>query len=401
VITHQLTESTPATVTLTDDQADELRRIGKSLASQKQWWGAGEDVDSDERSVVRCDRVAGPQHKVRVSDAIGVIGLAELQLIIRPKIPLPHLLYLLAESVPRPLFERSSLGVDDDFFSVIARWFAHACEVLLRHGLVSDYGRVTGDLPCARGRIHPVKTFQSVVLAGRPVIRCEYDRFGEDTSLNRVLKAATVRLLGSPRLPLDLRERYRRIHHRLSDVGELRRADLRAKPDALSRRYRDAHPLALAILASTGLSMEQGNTSTWTFLFRTPEAVEAGVRDSLRKYLEPAWKVRKASKSLRGDRNRSLNPDLVFGDDDAVGDVKYRLARDGEITRGALNQIITFATGYDATKAIVIAFGPPETGEEVFVGPVHVNGLNWNFEATPEQAAAGLADRVLSWLTHV
>ena len=54
-----------------------------------------------------------------MSDAIGIIGLDDLQLIIDPKIPLSHLLYLLVESnqVPRSLYERSSLGVDDSFFT--------------------------------------------------------------------------------------------------------------------------------------------------------------------------------------------------------------------------------------------------------------------------------------------
>jgi hypothetical protein len=121
-----------------------------------------------------------------------------------------------------------------------------------------------------------------------------------------VLKAAVVRLLGLPGLPLGLRERCRRIHHRLSDVGELRRADLGVRPDALSRRYRDAHPLALAILASAGLSMEQGGKSTWTFLFRAPGAVEEGPRNSLRTHLEPAWNVQKTAKILLGDRRHTL-----------------------------------------------------------------------------------------------
>ena len=35
------------------------------------------------------------------------------------------------------------------------------------------------------------------------------------------------------------------------------------------------------------------------------------------------------------------------------------------------------------------------------MGPVHMNELNWNVgAATPEHAAAALADRVLTWLTH-
>jgi hypothetical protein len=399
VRTEELVESAESTIALTDRQADELRRIGQSLASQKQWWGAAEDEDTVTRSVVRCTRIAEDQHRVRVSDAVGVIGLDELQLIIRPKIPLPHLLYLISDSAPRTLYEKSSLGVDDHFFSVIARWFIRACEELLRHGLVSDYGRITGDLTCGRGRIQPVPTYQAVVLAGRPVIRCEFDRFGEDTSLNRVLKAAVQRLLGAPVLPRDLRQRCRRILHRFSDVGDLRRTDLLITPDALSRRYRDAHPLALLILSSTGFGMAAGNRSTWTFLFRTPEAVEEGVRRALCTHLAPRWRVRKALLPLAGNRYRTLSPDLVFGSGEAVGDVKYRHAGDGEIKREELNQVVTFATGYSAAKASIIAFGGCETGEEVHVGRVRVNGFNWNPDAaTPEEAAAILAARVGNWL---
>lgn len=398
--TERLVESRTFTLRLTDSQADELRRIGRALASQKQWWGAIKDADTPDRSVVRCERISDDRHTVRVSDAIGAIGLGDLQLIVEPKIPLRHVLYLLVESnqFPRSLYERSSLGGDNNFFSLVAQWFVHTCEVLLRHGLVSDYGRVKADLPCARGRIQTVKTAQSIA-AGRPSIRCQFDQFGEDTSLNRVLKAAAVRLLGMPGSPVGLRARCRRILYRLSDIGDLRTGDLVVTPDALSRRYRDAYPLALAIIASTGLDIEAGDKSTWTFLFRTPEAVEEGLRNSLRTHLEPAWKVQKTAKILLGDRNRSLNPDLVFGDNAAVGDVKYQLNPDGEIKRGHLYQVTTFATGYHAKKATVIAFGACETGEELHVGSVQVNGFNWNFDdATPEQAAKRLADTIRSWL---
>jgi len=401
--TERLTESKAVTLTLTDNQADQLRQIGRALASETQWWGADADAQRPDRSIVRCQRLAGTRHTVRVADMVGVIGLEDLQLIIEPKIPLPHLLYLLVESnqIPRSLYERSSLAPEDNFFTVIARWFVHTCELLLRNGLISDYGSITADLPCARGRIHTIKTARSVMV-GRPAIRCDFDRFGEDTSLNRVLKAAGEKLLRAAGLPIDLRERCRRIQYRLSDVGQLRRSDLRARPDALSRRYRDAHPLALAILACTGLNLEEGSESTWTFLFRTPEAVEEGLRNSLRTHLGPAWTVRKTAKTLLGDRNRSLNPDLVFGDSDAVGDVKYRLTADGEIRRGELNQVTTFATGYHTKKAIVIAFGPCEMGEKVHVGPIEVSGFNWNFDmATPAQAAATLAENVGSWLAPI
>lgn len=98
------------------------------------------------------------------------------------------------------------------------------------------------------------------------------------------------------------------------------------------------------------------------------------------------------------DRHRSLNPDLVFDDlvsggAPAVGDVKYRRNTDGEIKRSELNQITTFATGYRADRAAVIAFGSSAAGEEVHVGPIRVNGFNWDYRLEPAEAAADLAER--------
>lgn len=399
--TAKLIESSDTTVTLTDAEAANLRYIGKRLASEKQWWG--NNVDDDEpstRTVVHCHHVSGSDYRVRVSEAIGVIGLGQTQLIIEPKIALPHLLYLFAasEQFPRHLLERTQLGADASFFIVVASWFIETCEALLRHGLVSDYARVTGDLGCARGRIHSVATARSV-LVGRPVIRCDYDLRSEDTALNRVLKAASLRLLGWPGLSSDLHRRCRRILHRFSDIGELHDGDKVIRLDPLTRIYKDVHPLALLILDGSSVAIHEGAHPMWTFLCRTPDAVEAGVRSILSHRLGTHWAIDKQGKTLAGDKCRRLNPDLVFGNTFAVGDVKYKRSSDGTIARSDLNQITTFATGYGVTAGVVIAFGKDEVGENVHVGPVRINGFNWNIDdPTPDRAADRIARHLQGWL---
>jgi Holliday junction resolvase len=126
------------------------------------------------------------------------------------------------------------------------------------------------------------------------------------------------------------------------------------------------------------------------------------VRNSLQRHLYPRWRVGKAKKILLGDRVRSLNPDLVFADNDgegAVGDVKYRLNTDGEIRRSDLNQVTTFATGFRSAKAVVVAFSAVEVGETVQIDAVQVRNLNWNrYAAEPEEAARKLADHIYRWL---
>lgn len=401
--TVRLTESADQTVTLTDDEANSLRQLGVALASRTRWWGDQEDDGEPAlRSVVRCTKVDESRYSVRIPDAVGVIGLGQLQLIIDPKIPLSHLLYLFGESgqLPRSLLERSHLAPDASFFVVIATWFIEACEQLLRHGLISDYGRVTNDLACARGRIHATATARSVLL-GRPVIRCDYDIRSENTSLNRVIRAATLRLLNSPALPEELRTRCRRIQYRLSDVGALRPGDTRVRPDLLTRVYRDVYPLALMLLGDNAVAMDEGDEATWTFLCRTPEPVEAGIRNCLAERLGSRWPISKRGLTLFGDFKRVLNPDLVFGNTSAVGDVKYKVTPDGSIGRSDLNQITTFATGFRVAQAVVIAFSRLDFGENVSVGPVEVTCLNWNtVDSSPAAVADRLSVHVERWLEN-
>lgn len=402
--TVRLTESSYDIVELTPDDAERLRRIGQALASQLGWWGDDDDVDgssADTRTVVRCYPVSGSTYRVRVSDAIGVIGLQNVQLVVEPKIPLPHVLHLFSacDVLPRHSFDRSQLGSGTTFFSVIATWFVASCETLLRHGLASDYDRATGELACARGRIHTVATARAL-MNGRPRVRCDYDVRTEDTSLNRVLKAAALRLLGSPSLPSDLRARIRRMLFRFSDIGMLRPTDLSARPDALTRVYADAHPLAQLILAGTSLSMRHNSMSAWTFLFRTPDAIEEGVRSILSDRL--GVRIVRSRKSLGGDRNRTINPDLVFGNLPVVGDVKYKVTMDGSIGRSDLYQAATFATGYGVGQAVVVGFGSQAVGERVRVGGADIRGFNWDVgQLDPEVSADLLANELAEWLPVV
>jgi McrBC 5-methylcytosine restriction system component len=399
--TIRLTESKAQTVSLTPAQAKQLTTIGRALVSDRSWWGDDDDDDHANRSVVQCQPITATKYKVVVNDAIGAIGIGDLQLVVQPKIPLGHLVYLLKEAgqLPRGSTESAHVSSEEAFVDLIARWFIGACERLLRLGLDRDYEHTVDNLSYAKGRIHALPTSRSI-LAGRPVIRCEFDTFTMDTSLNRVLRAGVLAILSNVDLADDLRRRARSVCQRLSGAGSLRGHDQRVLPDARTRHYRDAHQLALMILSHSGIGLREGPASVWTFLYRTPESVEEGVRASLKRQLSPTWEVAKRGKRLVGSKNRLLQPDLVFGTE-AVGDIKYRRTTDGEISRSHLNQIITFATGYGAKKGVVIAFGDLPTGEFVHVGEVHVGGMNWDVsDAEPEHAGAELAARIGSWLTN-
>ncbi|MBU3750673.1 MAG: hypothetical protein FGM52_09505, partial [Mycobacterium sp.] len=241
------------------------------------------------------------------------------------------------------------------------------------------------------------------VYAGRPRVRCTFDSFTEDTSLNRTLKAAARAVSASLLLPLGLRFRGRRIAEWLNTAGELRREDIHVLPDRNRPHYRDAHQFAALILKSTGIEVSHGGRIAQTFLLRTPDAVEEGIRCALNEHLPKEHAVKRGGKELiagdsSGAKKRRVTPDIIFGRDLAVGDVKYVITN-GDVSTAHLYQVTTFATAYEAEKAALIGFGPGSVDARIEVGNVSVRGFSWKTtEADPRTAAAKLGFEVASWL---
>ena len=112
--------------------------------------------------------------------------------------------------------------------------------------------------------------------------------------------------------------------------------------------------LARNVLANARRTLTQGEEEVWTFLIRTPELVEAGVRNELRLRLSSSVDVRKGTIPLGGG-TMTVAPDLVFGSIDAIGDVKYKLAT-ARWLRSDLCEVVAFATAARTARACVVGF---------------------------------------------
>jgi len=398
-----LYESTPRVLALTDRQARALAAVGKQLASKKAWWGDTELPDGDSKSAasaIRVEPYGAGQWSVRVNDAIGVIVLDDLQLVVEPKIPLPHLLYLFAKSGQFPRLDeegRGAIASSLDLWTLVASWFMTGVERLLRQELMRDYQNLFDELSAVRGRLEPVPT-ASLYYSGRLAVACEFDEFGFDTPLNRVLKAAAVAVAGSRFLEQELSRRAIRVLARMTEVGPLQAADLAAQVDRRTGHYREPFALARQVVSGSGRDVSEGVESAWTFLIRTPEMVEAGIRAVLAERL-PGVLVTKEARTAIGSK-LTFNPDLVFNHGAWVGDVKYKLAG-ADWSRGDLYQAIAFAEAFRTRRACVVLFGRSDQAElpEVEVGSKRVTSLRWLVDASsPWQAADGLASDATAWL---
>jgi 5-methylcytosine-specific restriction endonuclease McrBC regulatory subunit McrC len=233
VRTEYVTESKTTPVELEPDEAEALRRLGRSLASKSRWFGSDDDEETPDRTVIRCTQSDKEGvYDVRISDAVGVIGVLDrLQIQVQPKIPLSPLIHLMtaAEEVPRLDEQAAKVDLGENLLELMARWYVKEAEKLLRRGLIKDYSPRQDFLAAKRGRLDTMKTTRAFY-AGRIGFECEYDEFDTDTALNRVVREGVSVVVRNPSLSDEIRREALRIRNRMdgfprssSEISRLRR----------------------------------------------------------------------------------------------------------------------------------------------------------------------------------
>jgi len=152
------------------------------------------------------------------------------------------------------------------------------------------------------------------------------------------------------------------------------------------------------LIDGVGRGLLVGAERVWTFLLRTPEAVEEGLRRALTDALPSTLVPAKYPLCLNGT-GMTLNPDLIFGKL-AVADVKYKLSK-RSWRKDDLYQLVAFAAGFKVANAAMIDFAHVsrpvlETAE---FGSVHVAHLTWPAltDRVPSAALEQLAREVVAW----
>jgi 5-methylcytosine-specific restriction enzyme subunit McrC len=400
----RLIESRPSILALTASEAEGLAALGRRMASQKTWRGVPADAGSESNSsAIQCEPYGFGQWKVQIPNAIGVLRVADLELVIQPKIPLDHVLYLFGRSGAFPQVDPSmlaGLNSSKDLWPLIASWFVSALEKLLRAGLASGYRPRSDVLRLARGRIDPLPTMR-LMTRGIPAMHCSYEEFDSDIPLNRILRAAALAVSSSAVLQWQLRRRARTLTEQLPEVGPLQPGDLGAAAvERHTARYAVPINLALHVILSTGRNIDSGSEHGYGFLIRTPDMIEEALRRICQEALRDRVTVAKRTLSLKGSHH-SLTPDLVF-DTIAVGDAKYKVW-EGDWARPDLYQLVAFASGFRRKQALRVGFSETDnTSRPVQVGDVTLRVCDWNFGGDrPEVAEERFCVELRAWLDQV
>ena len=307
---------------------------------------------------------------LRPSSYIGTVRLDGLSIIVRPKIPIDRVMFLVAYSLdPNDWKKYFDLSPNTDVLESIIPAFVHHTHQAIRRGLLQGYRTEEDALHTVRGRIR----FNDQIdrRFGIPLpIEVTYDEFTEDIEENRLIKTALHCL---SRLPVRS-ERSRRGVNGLRpafntvQLGDYRQGVPEVQYTRLNDHYRPAVELARLIIDNSSLELFHGEVAGASFLLDMNKVFEQFLFVALREALglsEREWK-RGKSITLDVDEKIAINPDFSwwYGSHCLfVGDAKYKRLTPTGFQHADIYQMLAYCTATDLPSGLLVyAAGESEPG---------------------------------------
>ena len=253
---------------------------------------------------------------VSASGWVGTIVTPELELLIRPKVPLHNLFHLLDVGLPADAWRSATFafGTDRSLLASVAAFYARAAEHALGRGVRRDYRDEEDLLITLRGRVDICGQLRRPGVVSP--IACRFDEYTADIPENRALKAATRRLLRLPGVRPTTRRSLERLLMQFDEVEDAlvdASAVERTVFTRLNRHYEPALRLAALVLRNTSLIDRVGSADASAFLLDMPTLFQRWLADRLSRYLRGRLEVVSEPRIYLGThRSVPMQPDLVF-----------------------------------------------------------------------------------------
>ena len=319
--------------------------------------------------------VAG-SYKLTPSSHIGAVNVGDLTVVIRPKIPIDRVMFLIAYAMDPKNWWRDpfEFARDDDVLEAIALAFAHRTRQAIQRGLLQGYRREEDALHTVRGRVR----FGDQISRrfGIPLpIEVAFDEFTEDIEKNRLLKTAIHRLghtfIRSPATRQELRAL--RPAFAMVGLGSYRRG---APPEVqytrLDEHYRPAVVLARLIIENTSLELFQGKVVGAAFLIDMNKVFEQFLYVALGEALGLPGRQWKHEQGLSLDEagRISMKPDLSWWPSGTTGngsqpifvaDAKYKKLEQPGFEHGDIYQMLAYCTAANLSSGLLVYAGEGES----------------------------------------
>lgn len=314
-------------------------------------------------------------YELRTGSVVGTAVTPELSLLVRPKVGLRNLFFLLAYGAGLTRWTAERFPYEEeklDLFEALALIFEAEVGRALRRGIVRGYQPRREALPTLRGRIDVAA--QVRVRQGRPFpLECAFEEYTEDVEPNRMVKAAVRRLLRMPGLGNEVSRMLRFRYRAFDGVASVEYAPGRVPElefDRLNEHWEAAVMLARLILDQESLRDETGRILGISFTVDMNRLFE--------RFLERvvAEEARRSHWQLVLQAPRRLavgvpmRPDLVLRDgrgDVAVGDAKYKELNGKRPPPEDLYQLLAYCVSLGLPSGLLIYADPRSVGESYVV----------------------------------
>lgn len=321
-------------------------------------------------------------YRLTARDYVGRARLSpDLLLVIRPKVPTPNLLYMLAAAAGLAEFHAPYINLEasEDVVTLLAVALVTETERLLQGGLRADFAPREGDLPLVRGRVMLNRQLTRYGdLKHRHV--CAYAERSPDTPENRVILATLLyisALLSPQEAPLT--KRIRALIPRFEGVARIFPAQAASllrnvRPRRQTMRYTQSLALCALILNHLGLANLAGRHPFPSFLIDMPRLFESYLTARLHALLpQHALRVVAQRHDYLDEAGRvRIRPDILIyphrGNTPIfVVDAKYRASGIGGDDRsGDLYQLGAYMGRYGLERgALVYPQHDPTTPSEL------------------------------------
>ncbi|RMF85135.1 MAG: hypothetical protein D6736_17890 [Nitrospinota bacterium] len=308
---------------------------------------------------------------------VGSLLLPGGLVVIKPKMPLRNLFYLLSAVSTIPFQpEQSFYEQSEDWFELLVHLFLVETQRIVQGGIQTGYVPQEEAIPLIREKLLFAEMQRQPALHHRPY--CRFTEHTADIVENRALKWTLFLLQHRSRFSLPLR---RTIHHLLASFPPVSLVEV--APDtieeitytALNDRYRMALNLASLILRHLTLTLRPGSEPFYAFLINMPWLFETFVTQRLMARLHGGGctVTRQQQAFLDKDQKVPIRVDLLLQGKRRclVVDTKYkRLTTPGEQT-GDFYQVLGYCLALGCREGVLIYPQGERGGQE---GVLEVRG---------------------------
>ena len=315
-------------------------------------------------------------YRLTPSSYIGALNVGDLAVVIRPKIPIARVMFLIAYAMDPENWRKDAFELEKapDVLEAIALAFAHRTRQAIQRGLLQGYRREEDALHTVRGRIR----FEDQISRrfGIPLpIEVAFDEFTEDIEKNRLIKTAIHRLghtfIRSPATRQELRAL--RPAFAMVGLGSYRPGPLpEVQYTRLDEHYRPAVELARLIIDNTSLELFHGEVVGAAFLIDMNKVFEEFLYVALGEALGLPGRQWKHEQSLTLDEDNriSMKPDLSWwprwpaengSQPIFVGDAKYKKLEAPGFEHADIYQMLAYCTAAKLSSGLLVYAGEGES----------------------------------------